>query len=209
MADKRKCMCCGAEVGEQESYCGSCGTKALDGAVDREEAELKYITPNDENPPHWTMSWRFHDFLTRKFKIYGSELYFRDMLSCFNADYNLLWVYTLVYSFAGFMGKADYNNVYIYGAVNLLFVIILTATVGFIKIVVQKLRNFKKNADTMLYLLCMVRIIACPLYVIILSLFGTVPVYVSIFVMFEVCYGVMWLVICYRYYSKRTKAFIY
>ena len=207
----RKCMTCGAELADQESYCCSCGTKAPGGAVDKEEVELKYITPIEENPPHWTMSWRFHDFLTKVFKFYRHYSYHSlllyNNLSVFNSDYYILFVYAI----ASFFINAESGirtNWFIFGLINSVFVLMFAAAVVLLWITSYKLSNFQKNADILLYLLCMIRIVACPLYVIILSLIGAVPVYMSIVAIFEICYGTIWLIASYSYYSKRTKAFI-
>ena len=50
---ERKCMICGAELGECEKYCGSCGAKAPDGAAVKEDVELKYVTKDVKSKFTW------------------------------------------------------------------------------------------------------------------------------------------------------------
>ena len=46
-------MICGAELGECEKYCGSCGAKAPDGAAVKEDVELKYVTKDVKSKFTW------------------------------------------------------------------------------------------------------------------------------------------------------------
>ena len=56
-------MICGAELGEREKYCGSCGAKAPDGAVDKEDVELKYVTKDVKSKFTWDWHKVYCNFL--------------------------------------------------------------------------------------------------------------------------------------------------
>ena len=163
------------------------------------------------------MTWNFHDYLTnspkfyifktlpilrwRKFYLSNLLLYFSDLL---------FWAWAAYHYGMRCFTHVDANiNILLFGIINLLFSLLFVASYIVVFITWLKLRKFKKKAPELLYITCIVRIVEFPLYALIFSLFDILPTFISIIAIVEVCYGLFWLIISYRYYSKRAKAFIY
>lgn len=53
---ERKCMMCGAELGEREKYCGNCGAIVPDGAAVKEDVQLKFVKKDVKSK----FSWGWH-----------------------------------------------------------------------------------------------------------------------------------------------------
>ena len=193
-------MICGAELGEREKYCGNCGAKAPDGAVDKKEVEFETITPNEQNPPEWGFSWDAHNF------FHGGKG------RC--TVHEMLWFpyfsagIVLLISNIGEVRKAscfiDYLTVIIFFilSISIICVGLYGLKAGYY------LEIFQKEGVKKLCKACILRCITSFLFAIIYNIFHG---FVTVIYMLAVSECIVWisvLLISKKYYERRIKALI-
>jgi len=208
--EQRKCMMCGAELGEREKYCGNCGAKAPDGALDKEEIEFKAITPNEQNPPEWSFSWDAHYFFckqgTRK-KI--ATLHSASWFEFFMMRYVFYGMAILILNIYYFIEirSIDFSDIYKI-IIDLIFIELFFNVCGMVYRICDNLLKFKKNAPAMLYIHCGIRIIVFPAYAIFSAIIDRFHPIIGWLALFEGLAGLIALIISIKYYEKRKKVFI-
>ncbi len=200
----RKCITCGFELGDEEQYCGNCGTKAPNGAVDKTETEFENITPNEKNPLHWTMSWGFHNVILYQ-DGYGGAYCNIFMLFWFN--FVIIFIYLICLIFIDVFGKTEYS--FFKTCINVLEVAVYFKGMVLSSRTYKELKQFQKEAIGDLKKLCLIRILAFPIYSIIQLVIFKSHIYVLYIACAELILGVLALLIANLYYSKRTDAFIH
>ena len=201
-------MICGAELGEREKYCGNCGTKAPDGAVDKKEIEPKHIIEQKPHEPWMDYTWKaqnlFCEIIHTKFKHrYIPPLYCIIMFRFY--AYGISFIQVSVEDLkkiSDFMGCINCFVDIIFG---ILFCIIWLSTF----IICGILLSFKKNAPQMLYIHCGIRILAFPAYAVFSALTNMFYSGFGWIAIIEGLTGVAALIISLKYYDKRRNAFIY
>ena len=182
MGEIRKCMICGAELGAQETFCGSCGSKAPDGAVSKDEPELNYVSMGAPTFRDLPMKW--HWWLTRVILMLWAVLGF-----CWG----------LVYiSGRGLEGYSRGQLIFM-GIVEIVFAI-------FVLVVRKKLVDFRDSAPVYLYLYLILKIVVPILTLIFFELIS----YVSFGdIVMDLIPTLIFLIINIVYYSKRMSLFEY
>ena len=198
---ERKCMICGAELGEREKYCGNCGAKAPDGAVEQEEIEFKSITPNEQNPPHWNMTWNLQDFF-----CVGKGAFIKISL------YGRLWAFILLQGIM-FLRYADsyifFGKYYHIMVWNNIITGMLFLSIGILSFVTRfKLINFQKDAPQYLYIQCSAVVAVWIMYVLIALAINNLDIVILVIAVIESFCCIIGLLIGIKYYKKRMTAFI-
>ena len=182
MSETRKCMTCGAELGPQESYCGSCGTKAPGGAEIKEDVELTHLSKGTPTSRDFGMKW--HWWVTR-------------VILMLSAVSGIGW--GLIY----FSGR----GAELYGRGLSIFMGIVEIAIAVFAIVVRKkLVDFRYGGPVYLYLYLICRMLAP----IIILLFSGLMSYVSFGdIVGELIPNIIFLALNVVYYSKRMSLFEY
>ena len=209
--EQRKCMICGAELGEREKYCGSCGAKAPDGAVEKEEIEPKYITKEKPHEPWMDYSWKAHNYFLKQGwqkNILGKIWTYSNFSFVLSRYYiYLIVVLILVYNEI----VLDLENINFFVLVELfvhfLFCFYCLLVENVYKLC-DNLLKLKKNAPAMLYIHCGIRIIVFPAYAIFLAIIDRFHPIIGWLALFEGLAGLTALIISIKYYEKRKKVFI-
>ncbi len=194
-------MMCGAVLGEREKYCGNCGAKAPDGAVDKEEIEFRAITPNEQNPPHWNMTWNLQDFF-----CVGKGAFIKISL------YGRLWAFILLQGIM-FLRYADsyifFGKYYHIMVWNNIITGMLFLSIGILSFVTRfKLINFQKDAPQYLYIQCSAVVAVWIMYVLIALAINNLDIVILVIAVIESFCCIIGLLIGIKYYKKRMTAFI-
>ena len=194
-------MICGAELGEREKYCGNCGAKAPDGAAEKEEIEFKSITPNEQNPPHWNMTWNLQDFF-----CVGKGAFIKISL------YGRLWAFILLQGIM-FLRYADsyifFGKYYHIMVWNNIITGMLFLSIGILSFVTRfKLINFQKDAPQYLYIQCSAVVAVWIMYVLIALAINNLDIVILVIAVIESFCCIIGLLIGIKYYKKRMTAFI-
>ena len=208
---ERKCMICGAELGEREKYCGNCGTKAPDGAVDKKEVEPKYILDKKPHEPQMDYTWKAQDFFCKQGWVHGR---YRGPWVSSNFSFLLCRYYiyfTMIITLVLSNFFVDIQNINLFVLLELcihVLFFIYCISINCVYKICDNLMKFKKDAPQLLYIHCGIRILAFPSYAIFLAMTNMFHPIIGWVALIEGTAGLAALIISIKYYEKRRNAFI-
>lgn len=203
----KKCISCGAEIGDEESYCENCGTKPPDEALNKEKIEIKYATEEREEYPPWIFyTWKAQRFL---FALTPGRYSRRNMsVYCFlMLRFLIIGIFIIIQYLAELKTISSFVG-FIECIANIVFGIMFCIIWFLSSAVSNKLCYFKKDAPKFLYINCLIQAFIWWFYVGIISIIGTCDKAFIQIAFFEFVSGTTFLLITRKYYKKRKSAFI-
>ena len=191
-------MICGAELGEREKYCGSCGAKAPDGAVEKEEIEPKYITKEKPHEPWMDYSWDAHNFIHE----WSS---FRPAFA--GSIFELFWNSYIVIGIILIITTIN-KGISLHTFISFFLALLFICEGCFGSWAGCRVCEFKKNGPKFYYIACLTRVIPVFMTAFLFSIIDGFVMGMWIWCLFEAILDIVMFIVSYKYYERRKKAFI-